>query len=218
MSEKEPKMKWFRFSRWVCKCLCFLFFRLRISGKENVPEKGAVLLISNHQSFLDPVLCGILLKRPLYFLARDTLFENWFFGRLITSINTIPVKRGEADFAAMRIIISRLQEGFGVCLFPEGTRTKDGKISQFKPGLALLSRRGNAAIVPVAIEGAFECWPKHKKLFSLGSKIAVSYGKCLTAEQIRNMGDEELAAHLTQTLRKMQNESRIKYGKTPFEY
>ncbi len=218
MSEKELKMRWFRFGRWLCRCFCRLFFRLRIYGVENIPENGAFLLISNHQSFLDPMLCGIYVKRPLYFLARDTLFQNRFFGRMIASVNTIPVKRGEADFAAMRIIISKLREGYGVCLFPEGTRTIDGKITPFKSGLGLLARRGNAAIVPVVVDGAFECWPRHKKLFSVGSEIAVCYGGCLTVERIKNMSDEELAENLTMTLRQMQSDCRTKHGKEPFKY
>lgn len=209
MPEKQPKMRWFRFARWVCGVFCKLFFRIRVYGKENVPEEGSLLLVSNHQSYLDPVFCGVPLKRHLYFLARDTLFTNRFFGRLISSVNTIPVRRGEADLSAMKKIISKLKEGNGVCLFPEGTRTQDGKITAFKPGFCLLCRRGEAAVVPVMIDGAFECWPKHKKIFSPGGEIAICYGECITAEQIKKMSDRELAESLTDTLRQMQTRSRV---------
>src|SRR4030042_358384 len=102
MSEKKPKMRWFRFARLLCKVFCILFFRIQVYGKDNVPDDGAFMLVSNHQSFLDPVFCGIFLKRPLYFLARDSLFANRFFGRLISSVNTIPVRRGQADLSAMK--------------------------------------------------------------------------------------------------------------------
>ena len=211
-------MIWFRFARYACKIFCKVFFRLHIYGKENVPEEGAVLLISNHQSLLDPVLCGIFLKRPLYFLARDTLFKNRFFGWLISSVNTIPVRRGQADLTAMKKIIEKLKAGNGVCLFPEATRTRDGKITPFKPGFGLLCRRGKAAVVPVVVEGAFECWPRHRKIFSPGSEITVCYGKCITAERIKSMSDRELADNLTDTLRSMQNDCRIKLGKQPYDY
>jgi 1-acyl-sn-glycerol-3-phosphate acyltransferase len=154
----------------------------------------------------------------LYFLARDTLFRNWFFGRLISSVNTIPVKRGEADLGAMKTVISKLKEGNGVCLFPEGTRTRDGKIAAFKPGFGLLCRRGNAAVVPAVVDGAFECWPRHKKIFSPGGRISVCYGELITAEQVRNMSDRELADHLTEVLRIMQNDCRAKQGKEPYKY
>ena len=187
-------------------------------GKENIPEEGAFLLVSNHQSFLDPVFCGIALKRPLYFLARDTLFKNWFFGWLISSVNTIPVRRGEADLSAMKKIIGKLKEGNGVCLFPEATRSSDGKIAPFKSGFGLLCRRGQAAVVPVVIDGAFECWPRHKKIFSPGGRIVVCYGKCITAEQVKKMSDKELAENLTDTLREMQTKIRIKQGKEPYNY
>ena len=217
MPQKRPKMRWFRFARWCCKVFCDLFFRIHVCGRENVPDKGAFVLVSNHQSYLDPVFCGIYLKRPLYFLARDSLWKNRFFGRLISSVNTIPVKQGKADLSAMRQVISKLKEGWGVCLFPEGTRTSDGKITPFKPGFGLLCRRGGAMVVPVVIDGAFECWPRHKKIFSPGS-IEVCYGKAIPAGEVANMSDRELAEFLTDTLRRMQAESRIKQGKEPYNY
>jgi len=193
------------------------FFRVRSYGRDNIPKTGPFVLISNHQSYLDPMLCGGLIQRRVSFLARESLFHHWFFGRMIRSVGTIPVKLGEADISAMRKVINVLKQGRGVCLFPEGTRSLDGKITPFKPGFGLLCRRGKAAVVPVVIDGAFECWPRHKKLFSHGS-IVVSYGKAIPAEQVKNMSNEKLAEVLTVTLRQMQNESRIKQGKKPYDY
>ena len=120
--------------------------------------------------------------------------------------------------AAMRKVIGRLREGYGVCLFPEATRSRDGKISAFKPGLGLLCRRGDAAIVPVVIDGAFECWPRHKKFFRIGAKISICYGESITAQEIKNMDDRELAQTLTQTIRRMQTDIRIKQGKELYDY
>jgi len=191
---------------------------MRVYGLENVPEEGAFLLVSNHQSFLDPLFCGVRLKRHLYFLARETLFEHRFFGGLIRSVNAIPVRRGEADLSAIKAVIGRLREGNGVCLFPEGTRTRDGKISAFRPGFGLLCRRGGAGVVPVVVEGAFECWPRQKKLFSVGSEISVCYGKAMGAEEIKGMSDRELAERLTERLRRMQNEIRTRQGKEAYRY
>jgi len=224
----QSKMRWFRFARWLCKVFCKSFFQIRVEGSKNVPEQGALVLICNHQSYLDPVLCGIFLKRPLYFLARDTLFANPLFGRLLASVNTIPVKRGKADFDAIRKVIGKLKAGYGLCLFPEGTRTTDGKIAPFKPGFGLLCRRTDAAIVPVVIDGAFECWGRGKKFFTparftgaiarRGGKITICYGRYISAERIKKMSDKELAGYLTEILRRMQGDSRIKQGKKPYEY
>lgn len=217
MFKKGLRAGWFWLARWMCKVFCILFFRVRTYGRDNVPKKGAFVLVSNHQSWLDPIFCVGPLKRPSSFVARDSLFANWFFGPLISSVNAIPVKLDEADLPAMRKVIGRLKKGGGVCLFPEGTRTYDGKIAQLKPGLGLLCRRGGAAVVPVVIDGAFECWPRYKKMFSRGT-IWVCYGKAITAEQAKNMGNKKLAEVLTDTLRRMQTESRVKQGKEPFHY
>jgi 1-acyl-sn-glycerol-3-phosphate acyltransferase len=217
MLKENIKAKWFWLARWMCRVFCMLLFRVRSYGRENIPGEGPFVLISNHQSYLDPMLCGIPLKRRVNFLARETLFHHWLFGRMISSVGTISVRLGEADISAIRKAIDILRQGRGICLFPEGTRSRDGKITPFKPGFGLLCRRGGAAVVPVVIDGSFECWPRHKKLFSYGP-IVVSYGKAIPAAQVKNMDNEKLAEVLTNTLRKMQNESRIKHGKKPYDY
>ena len=132
-------------------------------------------------------------------------------------MNTIPVKQGKADWSAMRKVVGKLKEGNGLCLFPEGTRTRDGKIATFKSGFGLLCRRSEATVVPVLVDGGFECWPRHKKMFSSGS-IVVCYGKAISAEQVKKMDDRELAENLTDTLRRMQTESRVKHGREPYDY
>ena len=194
-----------------------LFFRMRTYGRENIPEKGPFLLVSNHQSYLDPIFCAIPITRRVGFLARESLFTHWLLGGMIRSVGTIPLKLGEADLAAMRKVIDVLKKGRGICLYPEGTRTTDGKITPFKPGFGLLCRRGKAAVVPVVIDGAFESWPRHKKLFSPGP-IVVSYGKAISAEDAKAMGDVKLAEVLTDTLRQMQAECRTEQGKEPYDY
>ncbi|MFC1737928.1 lysophospholipid acyltransferase family protein [Planctomycetota bacterium] len=193
------------------------FFRFRVYGKENVPDKGALILAGNHQSYLDPLFCVVSLKRHLHFLARDSLFANRFFGWLISSVNTIPVRRGEADLSAIKNVIGKLKEGKGLCLFPEATRTSDGKIAALKPGFGLLCRRGEATVVPVIIDGAFECWPRHKKMFSRGL-ITVCYGKAITAEQVKQMSNKQMAENLTYILRQMQTKARQRQGKEPYKY
>ncbi len=216
--KEKIKRKWYWLARWICRIFAATFFHWRLYGLENFPKEGAFLLVSNHQSFLDPIFCGAVPKRHFVFLARDTLFKNWFFGPLIRSVYAIPVKREQGDLSAMRKVIEVLKEGDGVCLFPEGTRTTDGRILPFKSGLGLLCRRGNASIVPVVIDGAYECWPRTQKLFKCGMKVTVHYGKPITAADAREMGDEKLAQLLTSTLREMQNQSRVEQGKEPFNY
>ncbi len=218
MPRKSLSTIWFSIARWFCKVFCLLFFHLRATGFENVPANGPFILACNHQSFLDPLFCGVLLRRHLHFLARDTLFSNRFFAAILRSVNCISVRRGQADVTAIRTVIAKLREGVGVCLFPEGTRSRDGRVADFKPGLGLLCRRSDSPIIPVVVEGAFECWPRHKKLPTPGSAITVRYGRCISAEQAAEMGDDALASALTETIRTMQNDIRIARGKPPFEY
>lgn len=211
------RFAWYWLARFGCWIACAVLFRLRTYGRENVPATGAVILASNHQCYLDPVFCGVGVKRHLTYVARDTLFRYRLFGLLIHSLNAIPIGRDKADIAAMRAIIARLREGAAVCLYPEGTRTYDGRIIPVKPGFGLLCRRAKAAVVPVLIDGGFETWPRQKRFFAPG-KVTIWYGKLLPAAQMQAMTNEELADHLTATLRQMQTECRLKQGKKPYDY
>jgi len=215
--KERVKDVWYWVGKWGCRVFCILFFRFRVYGTEHIPDKGPFILVSNHQSFLDPIFCGVAVKRRMWYVARDSLFRNWFLGWLISTIDTIPVERDKADLSAVKQIMRRLKEGMGICMFPEGTRSSDGRIAKLKGGFGLLCRRTEAAIVPMVIEGAFECWPKEKKIFSRGP-IAVCYGKAIRAQDVKGMSDEKLAELVTNTLRRMQSEFRVKQGKRPLEY
>ena len=208
---------WYHFIRISAKIAANLYFRIKFEGLENIPESGQFLLLCNHQSFLDPVLSSTPHRRVLCFMARDTLFRNFFFGGLIRSVNAIPVRRGEADITAMKSIIAKLQEGYGICLYPEGTRTLDGKIAAVKPGFGLLTRRGKAGIVPMVIDGMFELWPKTRK-YPRPGKIYVKFGEYIPLEEIKKMGEEDFAALLTSRMRTMQNELRTMQGKAVLNY
>jgi len=211
------RFAWYWLARFGCWIACAVLFRLRTCGRENVPTTGAVILASNHQCYLDPVFCGVGVKRHLTYVARDTLFRYRLFGLLIHSLNAIPIGRDKADIAAMRAIIARLREGAAVCLYPEGTRTYDGRIIPVKPGFGLLCRRAKAAVVPVLIDGGFEVWPRFHRLFQPG-RVLVQFGQPLSPAQIATMGNEDLADYLTRTLRQMQNAARLQQGKPPYDY
>ena len=215
--KEKLRFIWYKIVSISLFVLCKIFFRLRLFGRENIPKKGSFILAGNHQSYLDPIFCGVSLRRQMHYLARESLFSNWFFRALLSSVNALPLKQGEGELTTIRQVIELLKQGKAACLFPEGTRTRDGRIEPLKPGLGLLCRRGNASIIPTVIDGAFECWPRHKKMFSLGS-VWVQCGRPITAGQAKEMGDEKLAEHLTKTLRKMQNDLRKKRGKQPYQY
>ncbi len=204
--------------RFITSLAARLCFRVKLEGTENFPKEGPFLLLSNHQSYFDPVLCAMATKRELCFMARDTLFKNKYFGSLITTLNAIPLKRGESDIAAMRKILEKLGDGYGVCLYPEGTRTSTGSIAEIKPGFSLLSRRANAPAIPFVIDGMFEAWPRTRKFPKLGTKLYVKVGKPIYPDRIKELGDREFSAVLTRTLRQMQAEIRESSGKKTLNY
>ncbi len=220
--DRGEKMKikniWYHIARLLCYVFCKVAFKYRAHDTENVPLKGPVLLVSNHQSYLDPIFCGVRLKRKVSFLARDSLFRNPLFGALICSVGAFPVRRGEADIKAMKQVINKLKENAAVCLFPEATRTHDGKIADFRPGFGLMCRKAKANLVPVVIDGAYECWPRHKKLFKFRSPINIVYGEPLTPDEIEKFCDRDLAKHINDQVRNMLNDIRIKNNKQPYEY
>jgi len=218
MLKKTLKLGWYHLLQSCCRLFCVVTFKMSVKGLDNLPHSGPFILAGNHQSFLDPVFCGIYLRRSLNYLARDTLFKNRLFGWLLTSINVIPLKRDRSDIPAIKKVIGKLKQGEALCLYPEATRTDDGRIKQLKPGFGLLCRRVKVPLVPVLVEGAFECWPRNKKLFTAGKKIVVWYGRPIKPEQIEKMSNQQLAETLTLTLRKMQDKCRLKLGKKPHQY
>ncbi len=184
---------WYAFCQLLCRVLFIPIFRIRVRGRRNVPETGGALIVSNHQSFFDPVLIGVGLRREVHYMARDSLFRRRIFGRLIESLNAFPIKREGVDVAAMREAISRIRQGRLVLVFPEGTRTRDGSFGTIRRGLSLISERARATVVPAVIQGAYEAWPRGAPMVR-PHRIAVAFGEPITVEEQSRMTSEELSA------------------------
>jgi 1-acyl-sn-glycerol-3-phosphate acyltransferase len=155
----------FTYSFWytLSKIIARLFLSLRVIHPERMIEEGPVILASNHQSYFDPPLVGICSRRDVYYLARKTLLNVPLLGKLLPHINVIPVDRDGNDMSALKTIIRLVRSGNGVVLFPEGTRSPDGRLQRGKPGIGLIIAKTGAPVLPMRIFGANEAFPKGSK-------------------------------------------------------
>ncbi len=181
-------------------------FRARGFDRKNVPAKGPVLLASNHESFLDPPTIAILLHhRHLEFVARASLFKG-FFGHIIKALNAIPLKDDGGDAAAIKEVLRRLESGRAVLIFPEGSRSPDGEMKEFKRGVALLVKKAQCPVVPVAIAGAFEHWPVGGKCRFLGPSVRVKYGQPIAHEELMKNGADAALERLRAEVARLREE------------
>ena len=121
---------------------------------------GGMLIASNHESFFDPVLVGMGLPEPIFYLARRSLFRIPVFGQVIRVVGARPVSRGAVDGQALRLMLKLLRGGQRLLMFPEGTRSRDGSLGPFKKGVAAVAVRCGVPVLPVAVAGAREAWPR----------------------------------------------------------
>lgn len=174
------------------RLILVLFFRIRAYHVDRVPSRGAVLLVANHQSYMDPPIVGCpVLTRHLDFIARGGLFDNPALGGLFSILHSVPVKEEGGDTAAIREVLRRLEEGRAVLIFPEGSRTGTGRVEEFKRGVAVLVKRSRCPVIPVALEGAFDAWPRTRRSPRwLRSRVAVMYGRPIPHDDLMRDGAE----------------------------
>ena len=149
-----PRASWlYMVGRAAVRLVLVLGARVQVKGRERIPRRGALLVIANHSSVLDPVVLAASFPRPVMFMAKDELFHVPIFGRLLRAAGIIPVRRGRPDRAALEEALAVLRQGGVLALFPEGTRSPDGVLQTAHAGAGLLAVRSAAPVLPVAIIG-----------------------------------------------------------------
>lgn len=203
-----------RFQRYgycVARALCRLvgvgMFQVRCLGHQHVPPEGGVLICSNHQSYLDPIFVGLGFRRHCHYLARDTLFRFGPFGWLISFVNAIPIDREGGGIRGLKETLKRLKHDQMVLIFPEGTRSCDGNIAPLKPGFLVLARRSRVPLLPVAVDGTFDAWPR-TALLPRPSVVRVCIGEPISTELAATMNDQQLLAEVERRMRACHAEAR----------
>lgn len=186
----------YRFCSFGARWYCRLYHRTRVEGLEHLPAEGRVLLAANHTSWLDILLIGGFVPRHVAFVARDTL-ANWGWLRwTMEQCRAILVKRGAGDRGAVREMAAHLQADDCVAIFPEGTRSRDGRLLEIKGGVLTAAKLGRAPIVPLGIEGGHRAWGRGM-LLPLPRKLVMRFGPAIASD------DPEAAQKLAAALRSL---------------
>jgi 1-acyl-sn-glycerol-3-phosphate acyltransferase len=168
-------VSFYSFAKGVVSCLLKPIYRIEVIGTEHFPKEGGVLLCSNHISNLDPPVVGITAPRPVHFMAKEELFRVPILKSIVSNLHSFPVKRGMGDRQALRTGLEILKDDKVLGIFPEGTRSKDGKLGKGLSGVGFFALRTNAVVVPCAIIGSYKPF----------KKLKVVYGSPIDMEEFR---------------------------------
>ncbi len=169
------KMTFYQFAKGVVAAVFFPLYRIEVKGKEHFPKDGAVLLCSNHIDNLDPPTVGISAPRQVHFMAKEELFRVPVLGGIVRKVGSFPVKRGMSDREALRKGLNVLKDGGVLGLFPEGTRSKDGKLGKGLAGAGFFALRSDALVVPCAVIGTYKPF----------NKVRVYFGEPINLDSLR---------------------------------
>jgi 1-acyl-sn-glycerol-3-phosphate acyltransferase len=193
----------------LCRLMAVWGFGVRVFGRKRAPTSGAALICANHQSTLDPVLVGLALDVRLNYLARKNLFDTPVLRQIIEFLDGIPIDREGTGLAGLKETLKRLKRGEQVLIFPEGTRTRDGEVGPLKPGFVTLARRAAVPLVPFGIDGAYQAWPRTRRLPGW-SRIVLVVGEPVMPDWVQAHSDDELIAELERRIRACHAQARRK--------
>lgn len=184
-------LAFYRFMQWLGRMTGRLVGGVQVSGLGNLPD-GPFLLLSNHQSILDPILIQAFCPRPIHAMAKSTQFSAGMSGWLMRSLKAFPVRRYRIDPHAVRLVLRRLEAGHAVGIYVEGERSWDGKLQEPRRGTIRLALHAGVPIVPCTITGSYEVWPRWDRRFRRGP-IHIHFGEPFRLPQIRNRADRDAA-------------------------
>lgn len=193
----------------VSRVLLTVLYRYRFTRADRLPRSGGCLIVSNHQSFMDPPIVGCAVtRRSINFIARFGLYRNPIFGWMITKMMSIPIREDSSDVAAMKEAIKRINAGRCVCIFAEGSRSPDGTLQPFKRGVALLLKRAKCPVIPAAVEGAHDVFPRGRSLPKLTGRVACRYGEPIDHDELLADGPDAAVRRISEAVEALRLELR----------
>jgi len=166
-----------------------IFWKIEITGSDNIPKKGSLIVAPNHVSYFDPVIVGASMKRKVHFIAKKEVFNTVLGNLFFRQLNAFPVDRDKVDMNALKNALNILQQGEILGIFPEGTRSMDGELKEFKLGIIKIAIKTGAPILPVGIIGVHKIYPRGNKFPTLFKhKIIVHFGSpiCFSTQKIKD--------------------------------
>ena len=185
----------------ILRFVFHIAFSLKYEGLENIPKDTVVIFTSNHRTNADPPLIGSSAYGKHAFMAKEELFENKFLSLLIRSLGAFPVSRGKGDMGAIDTAVQKLKSGRSLIIFPEGTRSKDGKVHKGQSGAALIAAKSGKPIVPVGIVFG-------EKL-KFRTKLTIKYGKPIITQDYVEISDEPNLRQISKLKKRYMEEIKL---------
>lgn len=191
----------YRCTRLIVRPLLGILGHLESHGTQNIPKQGGVVLVSNHVSYIDPVVIAAATDRVLHFIGAEKTFRVPIFGWLVTKLNGFPVRRGTPDRQALKEALSRLKDGKALLIFPEGTRSANGTLGEMHNGVSFILHHSNVPAIPVSIKGAEHFMPRGSK-FIQPAKLSVTFGAPINFTKLEGIGrKQELYSRMCEQIR-----------------
>lgn len=195
------KLRAYKLLQPVAKAIAWLLFRPKVVGIEKIPKRGGVLVVSNHPTYLDPILLAIYAPRPFSFVAKRQLFQMPFIRSFLWLTDCIPVEQDAPDRRALRLSIQKLKAGDALVIFPEGTRSDHGKLRPFQLGPAMIAAEAKVPIVPCGLAGFYNAWKMEAPL-PRPAPVAIVFGEPFVPELNLNAARRELLIQIAERMRK----------------
>ncbi len=178
------------------------FFRLKIDGKENIPDESERFIIcANHKGYFDPPLVGLAMPFQIGFMAKEELFRNKLFGAFIRKLGAFPIRRGKSDFGALRSAIKMAESSRHIVIFPEGGRSHTNRLRKGKMGAAMVAIKAGADILPIGLEGTYK--PFTRITIHIGKPIRLNdyFGRKVSSSEMQELTENVLMPEISRLSR-----------------